>query len=123
YPMTRDGYIHYRQQAKTESETIIIEDLPEIISARDIKLPSNIRSLHAHLLQSGAIVPLDNVDSSYMSTFSREVLQMIQDGNDEWREHVPPAAAALIAERKIFCCGERKKRRSKAETEQPGAQA
>jgi len=106
YPMSRDGYMHYINCSDLNKETLIIEDLPEIISAADIELPTGVKELHRHLVNSNAIVPLATEDSSHLDIFSREVLQMIQIGDPKWKNHVPKAAAQLIQERAIFECKE-----------------
>jgi len=102
YPMTREGYLHYSHERVEEEEQRSVKALPEVINASDIRVPERLQHLHHHLLESGAIVPLEDVELSHLSIFSREVLRMIQDCNDLWKEHVPVAAAAVIAERNIF---------------------
>jgi len=104
YPMSREGYLHYIKCANLKKETLIIEDLPEIISASEIKLPSQVRELHRHLINSKSVIPLENDNASHLDIFSREVLQMIQSGDPAWRKHVPEAAARLIEKRSIFDC-------------------
>jgi hypothetical protein len=104
YPMSREGYLHYIQCANLKKETLILEDLPEVISASEIKLPSQVKELHRHLINSRAVIPLENDNASHLDIFSREVLQMIQSGNPEWKKYVPEAAARLIEERSIFDC-------------------
>jgi hypothetical protein len=102
YPMTREGFIRYSQLAELFSETLVLEDLPEIISASEIQLPSSVRNLHQHLLKSGAVVPLENINEANLAIFSRDVLEMIQTGDADWKKHVPAGAALLIEQRGIF---------------------
>jgi len=121
YPMTREGYLHYHNKVSSSHESVSAEELPEVISAKDVRLPSRLDNLHKHLLESNAIVPLENVELSHLSIFSREVLKMIQNCDDLWKEHVPAAAAAIIAERSIFRRGKGKCNDEQQSSEAQGA--
>ncbi|QDV14100.1 hypothetical protein CA51_39940 [Rosistilla oblonga] len=76
----------------------------ELTTIDNLKVASELRTLYRYLVDKGCIEQLDTFDPAHLSTFSREVLQQIQDNNPEWVQHVPPAVAELIQQRGFFGC-------------------
>jgi len=53
-------------------------------------------------VEKHCIEQLDNHNPQCLSTFSREVLKMIQAGDMRWTDHVPEQVAELIQRRGYF---------------------
>jgi hypothetical protein len=74
----------------------------ELTTVENIEIPSSIRKLYEYLVEKNCIEQLDNHNPQCLSTFSREVLKMIQAGDMSWTEHVPDQVAELIQRRGYF---------------------
>ncbi len=73
-----------------------------LTTVENLEVAPELRKLYQHLVDKGCIEQLDDFNPSNLSTFSREVLQMIQAGNPSWIEHVPPQVADVIQQRSFF---------------------
>jgi len=74
----------------------------ELTTVENIKLPAGIRKLYEYLVEKHCIEQLDNHNPQCLSTFSREVLKLIQTGDMSWVDHVPTEVAELIQRRGFF---------------------
>lgn len=87
-------YIYPLLDQKTGKLTTV-ENLPV---ARELK------KLYEYLVEQRNIEQLDNFNASYLSIFSRDVLEQIQAGNPAWTDSVPPEVAEVIRRRGFFGC-------------------
>ncbi len=71
-------------------------------TVENVELPSEMRNLYRHLVESGRIKQLDNFDESVLHIFSRDVLKRIKDHDSTWESMVPPKIAEVIKERRFF---------------------
>lgn len=74
----------------------------ELTTVDNLQVSPEIRKLYRYLVDKGCIEQLENYNSDYLSTFSREVLQQIQSGDPNWTAHVPPEVADVICRRSFF---------------------
>ncbi|PIX10153.1 MAG: nicotinate-nucleotide adenylyltransferase, partial [Flavobacteriaceae bacterium CG_4_8_14_3_um_filter_34_10] len=47
-------------------------------------------------------VDIEDYNPDILNIFSREVLQMISDGNDGWEVMLPPGVSKIIKEKNLF---------------------
>jgi hypothetical protein len=74
----------------------------EMTTVDNLQVAAELRKLFQYLVEKGCIEQLDNYDPKHLSTFSREVLRLIQAGDPSWAEHVPAEVAAVIQRRGFF---------------------
>jgi hypothetical protein len=74
----------------------------ELTTVDNLRVAPELRKLYEYLVEKGCIEQLDNFNPSYLSIFSRDVIQQIKSGNSEWTESVPPEVAEVIRRRGFF---------------------
>ena len=74
----------------------------ELITAENIRIDEKYQLLYEYLLKSHYILRVDSGLSDQLRIKSREVLKMIQKGNQEWEKYVPMAIANTIKEKNLF---------------------
>ena len=74
----------------------------QLLTVAKLKVSPHLQSLYEHLVGNGFIESLDFYNKDYLHIFSRDVLQRIREGDDSWRDAVPPSVSALICERGLF---------------------
>ena len=67
-----------------------------------VQLPSPWEHLHRLLMELGHIVPIRDVDESYLSIHTAEVLALIEKGDPAWERMVPPKVADIIKKDRLF---------------------
>jgi hypothetical protein len=77
----------------------------ELTTVENLQIASEIRDLYQYLVNKGCIEQLDNHNPKHLTTFSREVLRMIEADDSSWTDHVPSEVAAVIQQRGFFGCG------------------
>jgi hypothetical protein len=75
---------------------------PAILDAARAQVPTRLRHLYAHLLETGLIESLADYDPTVLGIFARDALRAIQSGQPGWEEMVPEDAARVIRERRLF---------------------
>ncbi len=75
-----------------------------IINARNLMVAEHLRHLYSHLLENNFIEPLRGFDEANLSIFTKDVLDKIRAGGEDWHDLVPPKVAELIRERGLFGC-------------------
>lgn len=73
-----------------------------LVTATTLQVAPNLRHLHAHLIENGLVLPIQDAEEKNLNIFPKEVLRMIQSGNPAWETMVPPAGVKLIKERGVF---------------------
>jgi polyhydroxyalkanoate synthesis regulator phasin len=53
-------------------------------------------------MERGRIRQLDNIDTSVLHIFSRDVLRRIKESEDTWEDMVPQQIAAVIKQQRLF---------------------
>jgi hypothetical protein len=74
----------------------------KLTTVENLNIAPELRKLYEYLVDKGCIEQLDNYKPQYLSTFSREVLRLIESGDTSWTEHVPAAVADTIRRRGFF---------------------
>ena len=73
-----------------------------LTTVQNLEVAPELRKLYSYLVDKGCIEQLDNFNPENLSTFSREVLRMIQTGDQSWSKHVPAEVAEVIQRRGFF---------------------
>ncbi|TWU21124.1 hypothetical protein Pla52o_41580 [Novipirellula galeiformis] len=75
-----------------------------LTTVENLKVAQELRTLFQYLVDKGCIEQLEDYNPEHLSTFSREVLRLIQVGDPSWTEHVPAKVAEIIQQRGFFGC-------------------
>lgn len=78
------------------------EGSAELMLAGNMPLPEGIKFIYQHLMDSGQIVDIESYDPDILHIFSKQVLQMLRDGEAGWEEMVPSKVASLIKQQCLF---------------------
>ncbi len=78
------------------------EGSDELMTAQNVPVPEGVKFLYRHLLDNHQIVDVKDFDGRILHIFSKQVLQMIQQGETGWESMVPPKIANLIKEKCLF---------------------
>ena len=73
-----------------------------VISVEDVDVAPQLRHLYRYLLDNHLLVPIRTYDKSQLGIFPRDVLVMIQEGDERWKQLVPAEVARMISERGYF---------------------
>ena len=73
-----------------------------LVTATNLLVDSHLRHLYQYLYENQFIQPLRDFDSKCLSISSNDALDMIKDGNSNWKTMVPEKVAGLIDERSLF---------------------
>ncbi|HEY6167030.1 MAG TPA: TonB-dependent receptor [Verrucomicrobiae bacterium] len=85
-------YVYPYQDATTGS----------IITAGNLLVAPNLRHLYSYLVENLHIQALRDYNEAALPILSREVLKLIKAGDPSWLVMVPPQAAQIIRDRKLF---------------------
>ncbi|WP_040249653.1 hypothetical protein [Psychroserpens mesophilus] len=75
-----------------------------ITTSENLKVHPRMKELYKFFKYNGKVVDITDYDDSILAIFSRTVLKMIADGNDEWERMLPEGVAKLIKEKSLFGC-------------------
>ncbi len=92
----------FKNDLKLYIYPLLNRETGELTTVENIQIPTGIRKLYEYLVEKHCIEQLDNHNPQCLSTFSREVLKMIQAGDMRWTDHVPEQVAELIQRRGYF---------------------
>lgn len=91
---TRDlkMYLYPSQEKKGE----------KLYNSKNLQVHPRLKPLYEYLVGNNRMVDIDDYNPKYLNIFSREVLQMIKEGNPEWKKMVPEMAEKIIKEKELF---------------------
>lgn len=64
----------------------------EFVTATTYRAPEKYHYLYKHLLESGRIVDVPYFNQKFLFQTPRDIIRMINEGKDEWKEYVPEQA-------------------------------
>ncbi len=73
-----------------------------LVTVDNLDVPARLRKLYGHLVDSGLIRQLENVNRDYLHMFSRDALNRIRAGDPSWETMVPPEVAMVIKNRRFL---------------------
>ncbi|QED37113.1 TonB-dependent receptor [Antarcticibacterium arcticum] len=74
----------------------------ELITSDNLKVHPRMKELYKFFKYNGKVVDITNYDPKILSIFSREVLQMINEGKTGWEEMLPERTTAMIKNHHLF---------------------
>ncbi len=74
----------------------------KIYKLDNLELPSELRNLYEHLVDTHRIRQLEHYDEKVLHIFSRDVLRRIKEQDSTWEAMVPPEIAEVIKRRRFF---------------------
>ncbi len=80
----------------------------EITDSDNLKVHPRMKELYKFFKYNGKVVDIQDYDPTLMDIFSREVLQMITEGQDGWEEMLPPETTEMIKSQNLFGYGKTK---------------
>lgn len=78
------------------------EGSEELMTSKNMPLPDGVSLIVQHLLNSNQIVDVTAYNIDLLHIFSKEVLQMLREGDEEWEAMVPKKVATLVKEKYLF---------------------
>ncbi|WP_431134846.1 TonB-dependent receptor [Psychroserpens mesophilus] len=75
-----------------------------ITTSENLKVHPRMKELYKFFKYNGKVVDITDYDDTILAIFSRTVLKMIADGNDDWEKMLPEGVAKLIKEKSLFGC-------------------
>lgn len=73
-----------------------------VITVENFEVAPQLRHLYRYLVDSRLVIPIRNYDRSQLGIFPRDVLAMIQKGDERWKQLVPAEVARLICSQCYF---------------------
>src|SRR5437660_102810 len=74
----------------------------KIISAKEVKVASNLRSLFQYLIDNQYVQEITDYHPEYLRIHPSGVLAKLQSGDNSWEQMVPPEVVHIIKKREFF---------------------
>ena len=81
---------------------MIDEATGELITATQLKVAPNLRSLFQYLIDNGFIEEITHYQAEYLRIHPPDALAKLQSGDSGWERMVPPEVVQIIKERQFF---------------------
>src|SRR3989441_2299632 len=81
---------------------MIDETTEKIVSAKQIKVAPNLRSLFRYLIDNQYIEEITDYHPDYLRIHPPDALAKLQSGDSSWERMVPPGVVQIIKEREFF---------------------
>ena len=73
-----------------------------LVDVYTMQVDPHLYHLYAYLLENGFVKALDTVNRKYLSIYSHEVLDKIQNGDMSWEDMVPAEVVRMIRAKRLF---------------------
>ena len=74
----------------------------ELLNSDNLKVYPRMKELYKFFKYNGKVVDIEDYDKSIMNIFSREILDMIDNGERGWEDKLPEGTADLIKDYRLF---------------------
>jgi hypothetical protein len=74
----------------------------KIISAKEVKVASNLGSLFQYLIDNQYVQEITDYHPEYLQIHPSDVLAKLQSGDSSWEQMVPPEVVHIIKQRQFF---------------------
>jgi hypothetical protein len=81
---------------------MIDEETGKIVSAKQVKVAPNLRSLFQYLIDNQNIEEISDYHPEYLRIYPPDALAKLQSGDSRWEQMVPPEVVQIIKEREFF---------------------
>lgn len=76
----------------------------ELTTSDNLKVHPRMKELYKFFKYNGRVIDIEDFDAQIGHIFSREVLRMIESGEEGWQQMLPPGIPELIEEGNFFGC-------------------
>lgn len=87
----------------------------EYTTSENLKVHPRMKELYKFFKYNGKVVDIKDFNKDVMNIFSREVLSMIEHGEDGWEDLLPTGVAQIIKEKHLFSCEYQPKKKELAD--------
>ena len=81
---------------------MIDEKAGQIVTATQVKVAPNLRSLFQYLIDNQFIEEITDYQKDYLRIYPPDALAKLQSGDNAWEQMVPPEVVQIIKEREFF---------------------
>jgi hypothetical protein len=81
---------------------IVDEKTGQIMTAKQVQVAANLRSLFQYLIDNRDIVEITDYQKDFLGIYPPAVLAKLKAGDKSWEELVPPEVVQIIKEREFF---------------------
>lgn len=74
----------------------------EIITSENLKVHPRMKELYKFFKYNGKVLDIQDYNPEFLDIFSREILQMINDGKSGWENMLPERTSEMIKEQNLF---------------------
>lgn len=74
----------------------------EIINSENLKVHPRMKELYKFFKYNGKVVDIEGYNPDILNVFSREILQMINEGKTGWENMLPEKSASMIKSQNLF---------------------
>lgn len=74
----------------------------ELVNSNNLKVHPRMKELYKFFKYNGKVVDIFDFDNKILDIFSRKVLKMIADNEEDWEKMLPDGVAEIIKEKKLF---------------------
>tara|TARA_R100001369_G_scaffold20091_1_gene36740 strand:- start:237595 stop:239049 length:1455 start_codon:yes stop_codon:yes gene_type:complete len=78
------------------------QETGEIITSENLKVHPRMKELYKFFKYNGKVIDIEGYNPDILDVFSREILQMINDGRSGWENMLPERTASMIKEQNLF---------------------
>ncbi|MDR9458015.1 MAG: TonB-dependent receptor [Salegentibacter sp.] len=78
------------------------QETGEIVTSKNLKVHPRIKELYKFFLDNNRVVDITDYEPKVLDIHSREVHQMIVDGEEGWEKMIPEKTAKMIKEKNLF---------------------
>jgi hypothetical protein len=95
----------FSRQVKIYAYPAIDEKSGQLITTKNMEIPSALYFLYQFLLTNGYIMDIESFSPQILQYYSKEVLRSLRKNEPGWQELVPPGMADVIQLKKLFGFG------------------
>ena len=77
-------------------------DTGQIMTSNNVKVHPRMKELYKFFKYNGKVVDITDYNPDNMEIFSREVLAMIETGEEGWEQMLPPGVSEIIKDKQLF---------------------
>ena len=78
------------------------EETGTYVNSENLKVHPRMKELYKFFKYNGKVLDIEDFNPEILHIFSREVLQLINDGEDTWEAMLPEGVSKIIKEKKLF---------------------
>lgn len=81
---------------------MIDPDTGEVVDSTNVRVSSQVKELYKFFKYNEKVVDISDYNKEYLNIYSKEVLELINNGKDGWETMLPEKVSSLIKEKNLF---------------------